>query len=123
MFCFSQFLYFCHLFNEMSSELHLSLTDLLASFNNLLNYLFCLSIFLFGSFHTFACAVISFMTSEACGHNVMVSKIQWKPFWLAIELYYQNDWTGWQFCLNDDIRICTGPIVEVLLHQVGIDNI
>ena len=28
-------------------------------------------------------------------HYVMVSKIQWKPFWLATQLYPQNDWTGW----------------------------
>ena len=31
----------------------------------------------------------------ACGHYIMVSKIQWKPFWLAIQLCPQNDWTGW----------------------------
>ena len=29
-------------------------------------------------------------------HYVMVSRIQWKPFWLATQLYAQNDWTGWQ---------------------------
>ena len=27
-------------------------------------------------------------------HYVMVSKIQWKPFWLATQLDPQNDWTG-----------------------------
>ena len=26
-------------------------------------------------------------------HYVMVSKIQWRPFWLAAQLYPQNDWT------------------------------
>ena len=42
-----------------------------------------------------------------CGHHrdVMVSKIQWKPFWLAtlLRLYPQNDWTGWQDDVNDDV--------------------
>ena len=28
---------------------------------------------------------------------VIESKVQWKPFWLATQLYPQNDWTGWQF--------------------------
>ena len=36
-------------------------------------------------------------------HYVMVSKIPWKPFWLAIQLYLQNDWTGWQNGVNDDV--------------------
>ena len=39
-------------------------------------------------------------------HYVMVSKIQWKPFWLATQLYPQNDWTGWNF-------VCT----EKYLHR------
>ena len=34
---------------------------------------------------------------------VMVSKIQWKPFWLGIQLYSQNDWTGRQNGVNDDV--------------------
>ena len=36
-------------------------------------------------------------------HYVMVSKIQWKPFWLATQLYPQNDWTGWQDGVNYDV--------------------
>ena len=32
----------------------------------------------------------------ACAHYVMVSRIQWKPFWLATQLYPPNDRTGWQ---------------------------
>ena len=36
-------------------------------------------------------------------HHVIVSKIQWKPFWLAIQLYPQIDWTGWQNGVNDDV--------------------
>ena len=35
-------------------------------------------------------------------HYSMVSKIQLKPFWLATQLYPQNDWTGWQNGVNDD---------------------
>ena len=35
----------------------------------------------------------------------MVSKIQWKPFWLATQLYPQNDWTGWQNDVNDDVCV------------------
>ena len=30
-------------------------------------------------------------------------KNQWKPFWLAIQLYLQNDWTGCKFRVDDDV--------------------
>ena len=30
----------------------------------------------------------------ACAHYVMLSKIQWEPFWLAIRLSPENDWTS-----------------------------
>ena len=36
---------------------------------------------------------------------MVVSKFQWKPFWLATQLYPQNDWTGWQFGVDYDIRV------------------
>ena len=36
-------------------------------------------------------------------HYVMLSRIQWKPFWLATQLYPQNDWTGWQNGVNYDV--------------------
>ena len=39
----------------------------------------------------------------ACAHCVMASKYQWKPFWLAAQLYPQNDWTGWQNRVNYDV--------------------
>ena len=39
----------------------------------------------------------------------MISKIQWKPFWPAIQVYPQNDWTGWGFRVNYDV-VRTGPI-------------
>ena len=38
-------------------------------------------------------------------HYITVSKVQWKPFWLATQLYPQNDWTGWQFPVYSDIRV------------------
>ena len=28
---------------------------------------------------------------------------EWKPFWLATQLYPQNDWTGWQNGVNYDV--------------------
>ena len=36
----------------------------------------------------------------ACAHYVMVSKIQWKPFWLATQRDPQNDWTATQNRVN-----------------------
>ena len=30
----------------------------------------------------------------ACAHYIMLSKIQWKPFWLATQQYPENDWLG-----------------------------
>ena len=36
-------------------------------------------------------------------HYVMVSRIQWKPFWLSIQLNPQKDRTGWQNGVNDDV--------------------
>ena len=34
-------------------------------------------------------------------HYVMVSKLHWKPFWHATQLYPQNDWTRWQNGVNE----------------------
>ena len=34
-------------------------------------------------------------SNGACARLVMVSKIQWKPFWLAALLCPQNDLAGW----------------------------
>ena len=50
-----------------------------------------------------SCLCEQTFTNGACAHYVMVSKMQWKPFWLAIQFYPQNDWTGWQKCVNDDV--------------------
>ena len=36
-------------------------------------------------------------------HYVMVSKFQWQPFWLATQLYPQNDWTGWPYGVSYDV--------------------
>ena len=37
------------------------------------------------------------ISNGACAHYVMVSKFQWKPFWLATQLDPHNDWTGGKF--------------------------
>ena len=41
----------------------------------------------------------------ACVHYVMVSKFQWKPFWLATQRDQQNDhaWTATQNRVNNDV--------------------
>ena len=39
----------------------------------------------------------------ACAHYVMVSKFQWKPFWLATQRDPQNDWTATENRVNYDI--------------------
>ena len=39
----------------------------------------------------------------ACVHYVMVSKFQWKPFWLATQRDPQNDWTATQNRVNYDV--------------------
>ena len=38
-----------------------------------------------------------------CAHYVMVSKFQWKPFWLATQRDPQNDWTATQNRVNYDV--------------------
>ena len=43
------------------------------------------------------------LTNGGRAHYVMVSKIQWTPYWLATQLYPPNDWTGWQNGVNDDV--------------------
>ena len=42
-------------------------------------------------------------TDGACAHCVMVSKFQWKPFWLATQRDPQNDWTAIQNRVNYDV--------------------
>ena len=39
----------------------------------------------------------------ACAHYVMLSKFQWKPFWLATQRDPQNDWTATQNRVNYDV--------------------
>ena len=46
---------------------------------------------------------VTLLWNGACAHYVMVSKIQWKPFWLATQLYPRNNWTGWQKGVNNDV--------------------
>ena len=42
-------------------------------------------------------------TNGGRAHYVVGSRIQCKPFWLATQLYPQNDWTGWKNRVNYDI--------------------
>ena len=43
------------------------------------------------------------LRNGACEHYVMVSKFQWKPFWLAAQRDPQNDWTATQNRVNYDV--------------------
>ena len=43
------------------------------------------------------------LANGACAHYVMVSKFQWKPFWLATQRDPQNDWTATQNGVNYDV--------------------
>ena len=44
-----------------------------------------------------------FREDGACAHYVMVSKLQWKPFWLATQRDPQNDWTATPNGVNYDV--------------------
>ena len=48
-------------------------------------------------------ALYSQAVNRACAHYVMVSKFQWKPFWLATQRDPQNDWTATQNRVNYDV--------------------
>ena len=53
--------------------------------------------------------------------HLVVSKIQWKPFWLATQLYPQNDWTGWQNRVNYDVQpgaVKWGLCEYVIVHTI-----
>ena len=41
---------------------------------------------------------------------LMVSRIQWKPFWLTTQLYPPNDWLGWPTKWCELWRIRAGPV-------------
>ena len=47
---------------------------------------------------------------------VMESNFQWKPFWLATQLYPENDWTGWQFRVNYDV-FAQAPLEFQTMHD------
>ena len=51
-------------------------------------------------------------------HYVIVSEIQWKPFWLATQVYPQNDWTGWQNGVNYDV-CALASIIAVRLFSLS----
>ena len=45
----------------------------------------------------------------------MVSKIQWKPSWLATQLCPQNDWTGWHSGASERCLGAQAPLIASLL--------
>ena len=49
-------------------------------------------------------------------HYIMVSKIQWKPFWLATQIYPQNDWT-WVAKWCELWRMRTDPIGDPVVRK------
>ena len=60
-----------------------------------------------GSFtHCYLQFVLIMYVSWACAHYVMVSKFQWKPFWLATQRDPQNDWTATQNRVTYDVLAC-----------------
>ena len=48
-------------------------------------------------------SMVKLLWNGACAHYVMVSKFQWKPFWLATQRDLQNDWTATQNRVNYDV--------------------
>ena len=49
------------------------------------------------------------LDNEDCAHYVVVSKIQWKPFCPATQIYAQNAWPGWQ-CRVKNNELAQAPI-------------
>ena len=65
----------------------------------------------------------------ACAHYVMVSKFQWKPFWLATQRDPQNDWTATQNGVNYDVfaqvplQLQAGDDLEAIWLKVTAEDI
>ena len=51
--------------------------------------------------------------NEVHVHSVVVSRTQWKPFWLATKVCPQNDWAGWH------IRVKYGVRTQTTLRNVS----
>ena len=51
----------------------------------------------------------------------MVSKFQWKPFWLATQLYQQNDWAGWQNRVKYDL-FAQAPLLGCSVKKISFGN-
>ena len=60
--------------------------------------------------HSWIKLYVNMQVNGACAHYVMVSKYQWKPFWLATQRDPQNDWTATQKRVNYDV-IAQAPLV------------
>ena len=75
---------------------------------------------------------VVFSFNGACVHYVMVlvSKFQWKPFWLATQRDPQNDWTATQNRVNHDMfaqapfPLQTGGLFRTIgpLEQYSVDT-
>ena len=59
----------------------------------------------------------SFCADGACAHYVMVSKFQWKSFWLATQRDPQNDWTATQNGVNYDVFAQTPLLCYTVFHS------
>ena len=40
---------------------------------------------------------MKYLVNGGRAHYIIESKVQWKPFWLAIQQYPENDWLGGNF--------------------------
>ena len=63
----------------------------------------------------------SFDANGACAHYVMVSKFQWKPFWLVTQRDPLNDWTATQNGVNYDV-FAQAPLVVSALNCVLMEH-
>ena len=61
-------------------------------------------------------ATVNAHPNGACAHYVMVSKFQWKPFWLATQRDLQNDWTATQNRVNYDV-FAQAPLARLLWQK------
>ena len=58
----------------------------------------------------------SVSVNGGCVNYVVLAKIQWKPFWLATQLYSQDGWAGWQNGVNNGICTLAPSSVFVYLR-------
>ena len=61
----------------------------------------------------FAANLVKISTFGSCAHYVMVSKFQWKPFWLATQRDPQNDWTATQNGVTYDVFAQAPLLIQI----------